>query len=84
MGRIALLVAGLVAAAACGGDPPPPPPFNSVACDKLDACGISSSGFSCDGKVTSACAQCINGVPCGDIVAGRCAPPCPGVTFKVQ
>ena len=82
MGRIALLVAGFVAAAACGSDPPPP--YNKLACDKLDACAISSSGFSCDDKAASACAQCINGAPCGDIVVGRCAPPCPGVTFKVK
>jgi hypothetical protein len=80
MGRIALLVAGFVAAAACGSDPPPP--YNKLACDKLDACRISSSGFSCDNSDVSACAQCINGAVCGDIVAGRCAPACPGAKFN--
>jgi hypothetical protein len=80
MRGIAALAAAFVFAAACGGDPPPP--SNKLACDKLDACHISSSGFSCDEKAASACAQCINGAYCGDILVGRCGPPCQGVTFK--
>ena len=81
--RGGIVVAALVVAA-CGGNPPPPPANHKIACDKLDACGLSSSGFSCDGNLASACGQCINAAPCGNIIAGGCAPPCPGVTFKVK
>jgi hypothetical protein len=81
MQRMAALLVGFALALACGSDPPP---NHRIACDKLDACRISSSGFSCDEKRASACGECINGSPCLDIVAGRCAPPCPGVTFKAK
>jgi hypothetical protein len=75
-------VVAMFVALGCGSNEPPP--NHAIACDKLDACRISSSGFSCDEKRASACAECINGSPCGAILGGGCAPPCPGVTFKAK
>ena len=66
----------------CGSNEPPP--NHALACNTLDACRISSSGFSCDEKRASACGQCINGAACGAILAGACDPPCPGVSFKAK
>jgi hypothetical protein len=76
------LVTLLVSVLACGSDRPPP--YHKLACDRLEACRISSSGFSCDDKRASACGECINGAGCGDILAGACAPPCPGVSVKAK
>lgn len=73
---LALLIIG------CGSDPPPPSPNQKAACDTLDFCRISSSGFSCDGDKLSVCAQCINASSCQAILAGACARDCPGVSFK--
>ena len=52
------------------------------ACEKLTACNLTSSGFSCSADKGSACAACVNDVPCADITSGRCASACPGATFK--
>ena len=81
MNRV-LLLAAFTLLGACGSDPPPPTPNQKVACDTLDFCKLSSSGFSCDGDKQSSCAQCINGSTCDAIRAGTCAPNCPGVSFK--
>ena len=75
-------VVAVLVALGCGSNEPPP--NHALACDKLEAFRISSSGFSCDEKRASACAQCINGSACGAIVGGACAPPCPGVSFKAK
>lgn len=80
MFRVALVA--LLTVAGCSSDPPPPSPNQKVACDTLDLCKLSSSGFSCDGDKASGCAQCINGSSCDAIRAGACAPDCPGVSFK--
>jgi hypothetical protein len=69
----------------CGDDgPPPPSPSQKVACDTLDYCRISSSGFSCDGDKATRCAQCINASSCAAILDGLCRPDCPGVSFKAK
>jgi hypothetical protein len=73
------LVAGALYFAACGSDAPP---NHKIACQKLDACRLDASGFSCDDERASACAQCINDQPCDDIFAGDCADVCPGVIIK--
>jgi hypothetical protein len=52
------------------------------ACEKLNACNLTSSGFSCSSDNASACGQCINDVACNEIAGGRCASACPGATFK--
>jgi len=80
--RAALVLSVLLAG--CGSDPPPPSPNQKVACDTLDFCKISSSGFSCDGDKASACAQCINASSCNALLAGTCKPDCPGVSFKAK
>ncbi len=74
-----MLVAGALLVAACGDDAPP---NNKLACQKLDACRLSASGFSCDDDKASACAQCINNEACDDIFSGACYQPCPGVAIK--
>lgn len=66
---IAKLLAVLVAAlalAACGG-------YDSCknACDKLNACGLGTSGVSCDancGGADAACAECVNDYSCAEII----------------
>ena len=54
------------------------------ACDKLQSCGLNSSGLSCDascGSPDDTCAQCLNGTACADIGSGKCATSCPDATF---
>ena len=54
------------------------------ACNKLQSCNLTSSGFSCDascGSPDDTCAQCVNGTACADITSGKCAASCPHATF---
>jgi len=80
--RIAGLILVVAVASACSDDPPPPSPNQKLACDTLDFCKISSSGFSCDSDKASACGQCINATSCEGLRAGACKPDCPGMEFK--
>ena len=66
--RLTLLVA-LLALSACGADR-----SCKNACDKLDSCGFSTSGLSCDAKCGGADAdgaECVNDRSCGELVP-RC------------
>jgi hypothetical protein len=68
-----------VALAGCGSSP-----SCNDACNKLQTCNLNSSGFSCDascGSPDDACAHCVNGTACVDIVAGDCATSCTKATF---
>ena len=68
-----------VALAGCGSAP-----NCNDACNKLQTCNLSSSGFSCDsscGSPDDTCASCVNNTVCADIVAGDCASSCPKATF---
>jgi hypothetical protein len=71
-----VLLTGWLSMAACGSDD------NKSACDKLNACKLTSSGFSCDNDKAGACSNCLNDSSCADIAAGHCAPACPGAEFK--
>ena len=52
-------------------------------CNKLDSCGLSSSGFSCDDFCPEGgCAECLNTRSCDDITGGQCATACPNASFK--
>ncbi len=62
--------------AACGGSD------NKNACDKLNTCRLTSSGFSCDSDQASSCSDCLDDSSCDDIAGGHCAQACPGATFK--
>jgi hypothetical protein len=63
----ALAAAALLALAACGNNE-----NCKDACDKLVACGLTSSSFSCDDNCpepNANCAACINDEACADILA---------------
>jgi len=54
------------------------------ACDKLQTCNLSSSGFTCDESCVSpasTCAQCVNGNSCSDVTSGKCGSSCTDVMF---
>jgi len=70
-----VLLTGWLSMAACGGGD------NKSACDKLVACNLSSSGFSCNDQ-DSDCGDCLNDSSCDDIVGGHCTSACPAAEFK--
>ena len=54
------------------------------ACDKVKACGLKTSGLSCDDtckEPSATCADCIDVTSCDDIAGGSCSSECPGVAF---
>jgi hypothetical protein len=64
-----ILAAAVLALAACGDG------NCKNACEKLDSCNLSSSGFSCDsncGAPDDKCAVCINDKACAAISSGQC------------
>ena len=76
---VSILFVTVAAVAACGGGSPD----CKNACDKLSACGLKSSGLSCDSNCTqSDCAACVDATSCADLDAGKCASRCPGVSFS--
>lgn len=49
-------------------------------CDKLNACGAGSSGFSCSASCSGdelKCAECLDAKSCTEIRSNACAAPCP-------
>jgi hypothetical protein len=67
----------LLAVAGCGGNDD-----CKNACDKVDSCGLKTSGLSCDSSCDQGgCAACVDDTSCADIEAGKCAADCPGVSF---
>ena len=74
---LGLLLSLSLALAGCGSDT-----SCKNGCDKLDSCGLKSSGFSCDDNCKApldTCAACINENACADLSAGKCAADCPNV-----
>ena len=70
-----------VALQACGGDTD-----CKAACERLEECGFSSSGFSCDAKCNepdATCAACVNDedVTCG-LLRAECSTQCSGKAFR--
>lgn len=54
------------------------------ACDKVNTCGLKSSGLSCDASCAApadGCAVCVNDTSCADILSGKCTASCPGTSF---
>ena len=71
------LCAMVFAVTACGGDED-----CKDACDVVNACGLKTSGLSCDSSCDQGdCAACVSDSSCADIEAGNCTADCPGVKF---
>ncbi|MBL8602767.1 MAG: hypothetical protein JNK72_12665 [Myxococcales bacterium] len=74
-----ILFAALVLSMGCAEDP-----TCKEGCDRVRACGLSTSGLTCSTSTTgcatneNGCAACLNDKTCDEIRAGGCATACPG------